>query len=297
MSDITNTFVDWFFIQSYNLKSCHFIEVATAPHIVDPKNPGAVDEIINLGEYWNLEKIKENREEILKTNKEVGRLFTRAYKFLKATESILKDVVVKYKDAMDFGKINSITLDLIDEILGNVEFKGKAGYERHLFGTAITPNGVVEYIDTIFNDATNVYYIKGDIGTGKSTLIEKVYKNAILRGLDVEVYHTPLIKDKIGTIFIKDINVALTISDMFKEKNYKVVDLDKCINYDILNKYKDEIEYDKELIEKLLDNGIENIKRAKKEHDVMEKYYIPNMDFDKIEKFKVKIKERILEFK
>jgi hypothetical protein len=224
-------------------------------------------------------------------------LFTRSYKFLKAAESILKDVVVKYKDAMDFSKINSITLDLIDEILGKVEFKGKAGDERHLFGTAITPNGVVEYTNTIFNDATNVYYIKGDIGTGKSTLIEKAYKNAILRGLDVEVYHTPLIKDKIGTIFIKDINVALTISDMFKENNYKVVDLDKCINYDILNKYKDEIEYDKELIEKLLDNGIENIKRAKKEHDVMEKYYIPNMDFDKIEKFKVKIKERILEFK
>ncbi|MCT4509421.1 MAG: hypothetical protein N4A48_11840 [Tepidibacter sp.] len=224
-------------------------------------------------------------------------MFTRSYKFLKAAESILKDVVVKYKDAMDFSKINSITLDLIDEILGKVEFKGKAGDERHLFGTAITPNGVVEYTNTIFNDATNVYYIKGDIGTGKSTLIEKAYKNAILRGLDVEVYHTPLIKDKIGTIFIKDINVALTISDMFKENNYKVVDLDKCINYDILNKYKDEIEYDKELIEKLLDNGIENIKRAKKEHDVMEKYYIPNMDFDKIEKFKVKIKERILEFK
>ena len=25
----------------------------TAPHIVDPKNPGAVDEIINLGDYWD----------------------------------------------------------------------------------------------------------------------------------------------------------------------------------------------------------------------------------------------------
>ena len=24
----------------------------TAPHVVDPQNPGAVDEILNLGEYW-----------------------------------------------------------------------------------------------------------------------------------------------------------------------------------------------------------------------------------------------------
>ncbi|CAH2214691.1 PRK06851 family protein [Tepidibacter aestuarii] len=269
----------------------------TAPHIVDPKNPGAVDEVINLGEYWDLAKMKENREAILKSNKEVGRLFTRAYKFLKAAECIVKDVAVKYKEAMDFGKINSITLNLIDEILGSVEFKGKAGDERHLFGSAITPNGVVEYTDTIFNDATDVYYIKGDVGTGKSTLLEKVYKNAVLKGLDVEVYHTPLIKDKIETIFIKEMNIALTVSNMFKENNYKVVDLDICVNHDILDKYKDEIEYDKGLIEKLLENGIENIRRAKKEHDVMEKYYIPNMSFDKIEKLKIKIKEQILEFK
>lgn len=224
-------------------------------------------------------------------------MFTRAYKFLNAAESILKDVVVKYKEAMDFGKVNGITLELLDEILGNVEFKETVGYERHLFGTAITPNGVIEYTDTLFNDATNVYYIKGEIGTGKSTLLEKVYKNAILKGLDVEVYHTPLIKDNIETILIKDINVALTVSEMFKEENYKLVDLDKCINHDILDKYKEEIEYDKVLMTKLLEDGIKNIKRAKKEHDLMEKYYIPNMNFDKIEKLKIKIKERILEFK
>ncbi|WP_242967907.1 ATP-binding protein [Tepidibacter mesophilus] len=241
--------------------------------------------------------MKQNREDILKSNKEVGRLFTRAYKFLKAAESIVKDVVVKYKEAMDFGKVNSITLDLIDEILGNVEFKGKAGYERHLFGTAISPNGVVEYTDTIFNDATDVYYIKGDMGTGKSTLLGKVYKNAILKGLDVEVYHTPLIKDKIETIWIKDINIGLTVSSMFKEKNYKLVDLNNCINNDILDKYKEEIEYDNTLIEKLIKGGIDNIRRAKQEHDVMEKYYIPNMNFDKVEKLKCEIKDRILEFK
>ena len=32
----------------------------TAPHIVDPKCPGAVDEIINLGECWDKDKIAKN---------------------------------------------------------------------------------------------------------------------------------------------------------------------------------------------------------------------------------------------
>jgi hypothetical protein len=39
----------------------------TAPHIVDPKHPGAIDEIINLGECWDEERIVQNREKILDT--------------------------------------------------------------------------------------------------------------------------------------------------------------------------------------------------------------------------------------
>lgn len=33
----------------------------TAPHVVDPKNPGAVDEIINLGDFWDEEGIRKIR--------------------------------------------------------------------------------------------------------------------------------------------------------------------------------------------------------------------------------------------
>ena len=38
----------------------------TSPHIVDPKNPGAVDEIVNLGEFWNVENLEKNKDEIIK---------------------------------------------------------------------------------------------------------------------------------------------------------------------------------------------------------------------------------------
>ena len=33
----------------------------TAPHVVDPQNPGAVDEILNLGEYWVSDEIRAQR--------------------------------------------------------------------------------------------------------------------------------------------------------------------------------------------------------------------------------------------
>ncbi|SHJ82384.1 PRK06851 family protein [Tepidibacter formicigenes] len=268
----------------------------TAPHIVDPKNPGAVDEIIHLGDYWDLEKMKGNREEILKSNKEVGRLFQRAYKFLRACRPIAEDIVNKYKEAMDFGKVNVQTINLINKIFENITTEPKIGKERHLFGSAITPNGHIEYTDTILNNIGKIYHVKGNMGTGKSTLLEKIYKQALLKGLDVEVYHTPLIPQKIETILIKDINIALTISKMYEQNNYKIIDLDKYIDNKIISKYKEELDYDKKMLNDLLQQGILNINRAKKEHDIMETYYIPNMKFEEIEKRKNEILKRILSY-
>ena len=43
----------------------------TAPHVVDPRNPGAVDEIINLGDFWDEEGIKKNKDFILKCGKDI----------------------------------------------------------------------------------------------------------------------------------------------------------------------------------------------------------------------------------
>ncbi len=51
----------------------------TAPHIVDPKNPGAVDEIVHLGDFWDEDLLRQNKEAVLKSNQRVGRLFQSAY--------------------------------------------------------------------------------------------------------------------------------------------------------------------------------------------------------------------------
>src|SRR5690554_4903273 len=55
----------------------------TAPHEVDPKYPGAVDEIINLGDYWDESKIIPYREDIIATRHKISRFFQGAYFALK----------------------------------------------------------------------------------------------------------------------------------------------------------------------------------------------------------------------
>jgi len=79
----------------------------TAPHIVDPKDPGAIDEVVNLGDYWNLENMEKNRTGIVECGKDIGNSFKRAYKYLKAAEPIYYDMEEKYMDCMDFVAITT----------------------------------------------------------------------------------------------------------------------------------------------------------------------------------------------
>ena len=265
---------------------------ATAPHIVDPKNPGAIDEIVNLGEYWNLEGLESNKEEIIKCNKEIGSCFRRGYKFLKSAEPIFYDIEEKYIDCMDFGKVNLLTEKFIEELFKEKNSTGEYQKERHLFGSAITPIGHIDYTDSILSQVDKIYYLNGEIGTGRTTFLRKIYEKAVEKGMNVEVYHYPLIVDKIETVLINDLNIGITTSKMFKGKNE--INLKSCIDKNKLVEYENDILFDQNLLDELINYAILNIKRAKAKHDIIENYYIPNMKFDEIEKLKDELINRIL---
>ena len=69
----------------------------TSPHIVDPKIPGAIDEIVNFGEFWNVDNLENNKMEIMQCNKNISSCFQRAFKYLKAAEPIFYDIEEKYR--------------------------------------------------------------------------------------------------------------------------------------------------------------------------------------------------------
>lgn len=268
----------------------------TPSHVVDPKNPGAVDEIIHLGDYWDVDKMESNKFDILESIERNGKFYKRAYKYLGAARLIIEDIIWKIGEAMDFGKINLLTYKLIKDIFKDMEIKEFTGKVRELFGSAYTPEGWVEYTDTLLQNLREIYYITGEIGTGKSTLLEKIYKEGVIRGLDVEVYHSPLIPEKIETIIIKELGIGLTVSDKAKKFEYNEIDLDEYLDRNKLKVYDKDIKDDKKVFDELLDVAISSLSSAKKNHDGIEEYYVPNMDFDKIEKLRKGIIDRMLSY-
>ena len=267
---------------------------ATAPHIVDPKIPGAIDEIVNFGDFWNVDNLENNKIEISQCNKEISGCFQRAFKYLKAAEPIFYDIEVKNSDAMDFGKLNKFTEEFMEELFKGVENKGVFSMPRHLFGTAITPIGHIDYADSLLQDAKKVYYLDGKIGYGKTTFLKRIYEKAVLKGLKVEVFHYPLIPEKIEGIMIEDLGIAITTSLLFKDQD--TINLGEFVNKSKIDECKEELESDEKILDELINYAIYNLKKAKSNHDVIENYYIPNMNFEKVDELKNQLIERILKY-
>ena len=64
----------------------------TAPHIVDPKHPGAVGEILNLGEYWDEPRLVKDKYYIINCNKQIKMRFESAYRYLGAAKEMQDDM-------------------------------------------------------------------------------------------------------------------------------------------------------------------------------------------------------------
>ena len=195
---------------------------------------------------------------------------------------------------MDFGKVNLLTDEFIENLFKDFKPTGEYKKERHLFGTAITPVGHLDYTDSILKEAKEVYYLNGEIGTGKTTFLTKVYNKAVENGMDVEVYHYPLIKEKIETVYIKDLEIGITVSQLFKKEHN--IDLNKYLDKEKLYIYEEEINDDKKVLDEFINYAILNLKKAKSKHDLIEAYYVPNMRFNEIEDLKDEIIKRILKY-
>lgn len=278
----------------------------TAPHVVDPKNPGAVDEIIHLGDFWDEEKLVQNKELILKSNKRVGRLFKIAYNQLAEAKAIKDELDSYYAEATNMAGIYGIIHDIAKDILEDAEFQFvNEPKERHLFSTAFTPKGQAHYLETVLDGVEKLYYVTGEASAIGSEVVGTVAKAIHMHGLASEVFHCSFEPKAVDLVIIPDMKTAIIkeipgidikIQDIPGLKKVKIKDLNQYLDPDVLAVYDKEIKCARERLFSAIGRGISYIAAAKAEHDVMEEFYIPAMDFEAINAKREEILARILKY-
>lgn len=270
----------------------------TAPHVTDPVYPAAVDEIINLGEYWDEQAIRSNRGEIVRINGEIKRQYKRAYKYLAAAKCLMDDILETYEAATDKAGSLLQAQDIIDRELAQTPVKGRLGNTRRLFASAITPAGIVNHPESLVDGAGKVYSIVSRWGVGVHEMLERVAAEAVFRGLDVELYYCPLAPEtRIEHMLIPELKLAfISEKDGFEMKGRKQTILDMTQYTDLRQTapYKDATEFSAGTFHRLLEEAISALAQTKELHDELEGYYIPHMDFGRVQQKEEEVCEQIL---
>jgi len=276
----------------------------TAPHMTDPKLPGAYDEIINLGELWERSRLQPHKDSIAELIRQNGNWFVQAYQYLKEAAVVMEKLRWLTAQAMDFWALSKMTHRLLSDLLAALPPAATVPQERQLFGSAITPAGLVNLYPSILQTVKNFYYLTGDPGSGKSYLLEQIRQAVLRAGHDVHVYRCSFDPERLDAVVIPAIDTAfvkLTYPHTFSLNPLQPVDkqitlsLGRYAKPSLLKHYAAERSENMERFWYLLEKAVEMIKAAKKNHDLLESYYVKAMDFERLTKVQEKIMASVLE--
>lgn len=257
----------------------------TFPHAMDPQTPGAIDEIISLSPYWNEKEIRSNKALIMQTNAKRKNLFAKSYCYLNAAKEVYNAFAKSQRSTLNQKSLYNMERSILNNIFAEYKPANTLGRSRHLFGSAITPDGFVDHLHTIIGKTKRVYTIKDAPGASASHLMNMIMTKAIEFGMDIECFHSPISPQIIEDIIIPKLDLAITVSNDYHKAKIvptHVFDLKGCFLVNELAQLEADLATDKELIDQLFNRGIAALGEAKEQHNILESYYIPHVRFDEL---------------
>jgi len=273
----------------------------TAPHVIDPQHPGIIQSVIELSAYWNDAVLRTKREEMRQAVHHKSILFRRAYGYLALAKQIRAEIeaYVEETGALDKAGLNRLALQLTQDLFPNGISTGRPPRERHLFASAITPEGVVNHLPTLVDGTHRRVWVRGANGVNCSLIINAVLQAAQLRGYYTEVYHCPLDPKRIDHVIIPQLGMAVCNAsepyDLVLGNGDRIVNTEDYLDESRLAPFSSDLERLHSSYQEMFARAIDLIRRAKEIHVYIETLYTPQMDFNGIERRRQQILEEILE--
>ncbi|TFB18925.1 hypothetical protein E3U55_11685 [Filobacillus milosensis] len=170
--------------------------------------PKLLENLIYIGEGYDYEYLAKHKDYLIQVREEVKNYYQRAINHFENGLKYHEEVEKIYIQFLNVDKANKETDVLIRRIFRASWLNKKSTVVNRYLGAA-TPDGPIDFVLDLTQDVEERIFIKGRSGTGKSTMLKKIVKEAEQRGYDVEIYHCGFDPESLDMIILRELGLAI----------------------------------------------------------------------------------------
>lgn len=259
---------------------------ATLPHAVEPKYPGAYEEILDFSDCWDKSVLKNNAEKIIALFDANRELHAKARKYISSAAELLEEAARLSMETLLPEKITRTANRICAREFGKK--RRRAGKEKLRFLSAVTDKGVFMFQNTPKLLCDKIYVVEDDCGAASRIFMNTVRRMALDYGFDIITCRCGIFPgEKNEHIFIPEIRLGFMTSNRrhpVLAQPYRVIHAKRFLSEKQTGKSKLQIRFCLRTAAELLNEASAFMKEAKAIHDRLEEKYIAAMDFEKAEK-------------
>lgn len=250
----------------------------TAPHVIEPKYPAAIDRYVDLGRFYDLTAAKTARDEIVRHSKANSEAYQRAYRAMGAVRQLEDSAALMMAEGLDAGKL----LRRADGIIGReLKGKGSGGKDAYRFLGSLTCRGPIWRFDSVAALCPKVYQLQDSFGFA-APMLERIRAAAAAHGYRAIVCPDPEHPDRIQHLLLPELELAFVTSREGMEYTgpaYRRVRLDAMVSSAHAGRCKARLRFLRRMASALREEALTALGEAKTAHDALEGVYHPNVDF------------------
>lgn len=238
----------------------------TAPHLCEPRLPGAVHQLVDLGSCWDGASLRKDRNSIINISKQKTYLYRSVYKWLA--------IAGGYSDLIQDGK-QELSTQAIQDSKTILEMMPSTapGRNRRAFASAVTGNGLVSYLPIIDEYVPISVHLTGNNRRYNSTVLHQIQvflekrnipATYLYCGLEADLLEHILIPDKLGIFSIHNPHILKNGNYVFGTGETEDAELEDLRN-------------------KTLGKSVALLAHARCLHMELERHYTPHVDFKKVD--------------
>ena len=253
----------------------------TAPHIVEPTYPGALDHYVNLGDCYDKEALAPLRPAIQACTQEYKGCYARAYRCLGASAAVSEDArAILLTDALQAKlakRAKGISARELPPKRG-----APAGEVTQRFLGAVTHRGSLCLYETALAQCSRVYELADSRGLAHELLVH-LLAAAVEGGYNVIACPDPMAPGRLAHLLIPERELAFLSPDHLHGlpiKPYRRLRIDDAADRTVLRANHQRLHFSRKVSLALLEEGVSSLARAKALHDELESIYNPHVDFN-----------------